>query len=63
MNTSEVHSLKEAKDSFEKSFILQTLVSNNWNFVQSAKKLNIDRSLLYKKVEKYKLKMSKKYNS
>jgi two-component system, NtrC family, nitrogen regulation response regulator NtrX len=63
INTSEKKSLKDAKENFEKSFILQTLVSNKWNFVQSARKLNIDRSLLYKKVEKYNLKMSKKIDS
>ena len=63
INALEKNSLKEAKENFEKSFILQTLVSNKWNFVQSAKKLNIDRSLLYKKVEKYNLKLSKKVDN
>lgn len=62
INSDDKTTLKQARESFEKSYILQTLVANKWNVVKSAKKLNIDRSMLYKKVEKYGLKKSKKFN-
>ena len=47
--------LKQAKDAFEKSFICYTLNANKWNIAKTAVDLEIERSALYKKMEKYKI--------
>lgn len=47
---------KQAKKSFEKSYILHALTSNKWNATETAKALDIPRSLLYKKIEMYGIK-------
>ncbi|MCK4665122.1 sigma-54-dependent Fis family transcriptional regulator, partial [Candidatus Dependentiae bacterium] len=49
-------SLSEAKNQFEKDTILQGLKINSWNVSKTAKYLNIERSLLHKKIKKYNLK-------
>ncbi len=49
-------SLAEAKNQFEKDTILQGLKVNSWNVSKTAKYLNIERSLLHKKIKKYNLK-------
>ena len=50
---SKAKTFKEAKMSFEKSFILHALSENKWNILQTAEALNMPRSLLYSKMEKY----------
>ena len=47
---------KSAKMSFEKHFLMQALEHHKWNVTQTAADLDMPRSLLYKKMEKYKLK-------
>ena len=42
----------------EKTHIQQVLVENQWNIARSAKILGIDRSTLYSKIKRYKLKVS-----
>ena len=54
---------KQAKESFEKSFLLHALNSNNWNVVRTAKCLDMERSVLYKKMEKYGIKKLRKEDS
>ena len=49
-------SFKMAKESFEKSYIRQALSMNSWNITKTAKSLDIPRSLLYVKIDKYKIK-------
>ncbi len=44
------------KDYIEKQFINKKLNDNNWNVSQTAKQLDIQRSHLYNKIEKYNLK-------
>lgn len=44
------------KDHVEKQFILQKLESNNWNISKTAEVLDIQRSHLYNKMEKYGIK-------
>ena len=51
---------KQAKESFERSYILHALSANNWNVVKTAKSLAMERSVLYKKLEKYKIKKLQK---
>ena len=54
---SKAKTFKEAKMSFEKSFILHALSENKWNIVRTAETLNMPRSLLYSKMEKYGIKV------
>ena len=42
---------KEAKNKFEKEYLIQKLRSNNWNMTLTAKNLNLDRVSLYRKVK------------
>jgi len=46
----------EAKVSFERSYILQALTANQWNITKTAKMIDMPRSLLYRKMEKYGMK-------
>ncbi len=47
------HSLQSAKAEFEKSLILEALELCNNNYSQTAKMLDISRTMLYKKIEQY----------
>ncbi|MEJ5226559.1 sigma-54 dependent transcriptional regulator [Thermodesulfovibrio sp.] len=44
-------SLKEARDAFEKDFIIKRLKENNWNMTKTAELIGIERSNLYKKIK------------
>ncbi|MDZ7374456.1 MAG: sigma-54 dependent transcriptional regulator [candidate division KSB1 bacterium] len=46
-------SLKEAREEFEKRFIEQRLVANNWRIQETAKQLGIERTQLWKKMKRY----------
>ncbi|MCL5022245.1 MAG: sigma-54 dependent transcriptional regulator [Nitrospirae bacterium] len=45
--------LKEARDSFERDFILKKLEENNWNISRTAELLDIERSNLHRKIKAY----------
>lgn len=45
------NSLKEARDAFEKDFIIKRLKENNWNMTKTAELIGIERSNLYKKIK------------
>ncbi len=45
--------LREAKEKFEKDYILHTLQKNNWKIIQTSNELGIDRTNLFKKMQKY----------
>ncbi len=45
--------LKEAREAFERDFILRKLKENNWNISRTAEILNIERSNLYRKIKSY----------
>ncbi len=53
-------SLKEARDEFEKVYILKALQSTNWNIAQTAKMLDMERTYLYRKIKSYDLEKYKK---
>ena len=53
-------SLKEARDEFEKTFILKALQSTNWNVTQTARMLDMERTYLYRKIKAYDLEKYKK---
>jgi two-component system nitrogen regulation response regulator NtrX len=44
---------QEYKESAERAFILSKLVENDWNVSETARKIEMPRSNLYKKIEKY----------
>ena len=47
---------KQAKKSFEKSYILHALWKNNWNISKTAEALELPRSSLYEKINAYGIK-------
>jgi two-component system nitrogen regulation response regulator NtrX len=47
-----IQNLKEAKERFEKEFILRKLEENGHNITQTAKAIGVKRSYLYKKLKK-----------
>jgi two-component system nitrogen regulation response regulator NtrX len=45
--------LKEAREAFERAFILSELRALEWNMTRTAQKLGIERSHLYRKLKGY----------
>jgi two-component system nitrogen regulation response regulator NtrX len=45
--------LKEARETFERAFILSELHANEWNITRTAERLGIERSHLYRKLKAY----------
>ncbi len=50
------NTLREARDSFEKDFIIKKLEENNWNISKTAEILEIERSNLHRKIKAYDIK-------
>jgi two-component system nitrogen regulation response regulator NtrX len=48
-----IKTLSEAREGFERDFILKTLISNDWKILETAAALGIDRSHLWKKMKRY----------
>ncbi len=48
---------KEAKELFEKDFLIQKLKNNNWNITLTSKILNLDRVSLYRKIKSLNIKI------
>ncbi|SDJ86441.1 sigma-54-dependent transcriptional regulator [Natronincola ferrireducens] len=48
-------SLKEARENFEKNFIIEALIENQWNISKTAEEIGIARKNLYEKIKKYDL--------
>ncbi|HEU5321282.1 MAG TPA: sigma-54 dependent transcriptional regulator, partial [Methylomirabilota bacterium] len=46
-------SLREARDGFERAYILAELRANDWNMTRTAERLGIERSHLYRKLKAY----------
>jgi two-component system nitrogen regulation response regulator NtrX len=46
-------SLKEARDGFERAYILAELRAHDWNMTRTAERLGIERSHLYRKIKAY----------
>jgi two-component system, NtrC family, nitrogen regulation response regulator NtrX len=46
-------SLKDARDGFERAYILAELRANDWNMTRTADRLGIERSHLYRLIKKY----------
>jgi two-component system nitrogen regulation response regulator NtrX len=48
---------KEAKEKFEREFLVQKLKNNNWNMTLTSKMLNLDRVSLYRKIKSLNIKI------
>jgi two-component system nitrogen regulation response regulator NtrX len=46
-------SLREARDNFERAYILAELRAHDWNMTRTAERLGIERSHLYRKIKAY----------
>lgn len=51
------NTLREARDSFEKDFIVRKLEQNGWNVSKTAELLDIERSNLHRKIKAYDIKV------
>ncbi len=49
----EVHSLREAREEFEREFIIQKLDENDWNITRTAEAIELERSNLHRKIRSY----------
>jgi DNA-binding NtrC family response regulator len=49
-------SLKEARENFERDFIIESLIENDWNISKTAGEIGIARKNLYEKIRKYDIK-------
>lgn len=47
--------LKDARDAFEKDFIIRKLKENNWNVSKTAEVIDVERSNLHKKIKAYEI--------
>ncbi|PYM06748.1 MAG: Fis family transcriptional regulator [Candidatus Rokuibacteriota bacterium] len=52
-DSSRERTLKEAREAFERAYILGELRSNDWNMTHTAERLGIERSHLYRKIKAY----------
>lgn len=55
-NFDQFNNFQEYKDSVERDYIEYKLEKNNWNVSKTADEIDIQRSHLYSKIEKYNLK-------
>ncbi len=49
--------LKEARDAFERDFIIKKLKENNWNISKTSEDIGVERSNLHKKIKSYEILM------
>jgi two-component system nitrogen regulation response regulator NtrX len=49
----DINSLREARDEFEKEFIIQKLEENDWNISKTADSIELERSNLQRKIKIY----------
>lgn len=47
--------LKEAKEAFERDYIIRKLKENNWNISKTAETIAVERSSLHKKIKSYEI--------
>ncbi|HKJ04240.1 MAG TPA: sigma-54 dependent transcriptional regulator [Geopsychrobacteraceae bacterium] len=52
-------SYREAKELFEKGFLLEKLQKNNWNISRTAEEIGLERSNLHRKIKSYGIESSK----
>ena len=52
MQTPNLLSYREANDLFQREFLTQALIAHDWNIAAAADSLQIDRTNLYKKMQR-----------
>ncbi len=52
-------SLRDARDSFEREFIIRKLKEQNWNVSKTAEMIEIERSNLHRKIKTYEIELKK----
>ncbi|MEJ2246970.1 MAG: helix-turn-helix domain-containing protein, partial [Acidobacteriota bacterium] len=62
IENSEIESLQDAKENFEREYILQKLIENKGNVSRAAQALQIERSNLYRKLKQLGIPYSGKEN-
>jgi two-component system, NtrC family, nitrogen regulation response regulator NtrX len=55
----ELSSLREAREEFEREFIIQKLEENDWNVSKTAENIELERSNLHRKIKSYGIDMKK----
>ena len=55
----DVNSLREAREEFEKEFIIQKLEENDWNISRTAEAIELERSNLHRKIKSYGINLRK----
>jgi two-component system nitrogen regulation response regulator NtrX len=55
----ELSSLREAREEFEKEFIIQKLEDNDWNISKTAEAIELERSNLHRKIKSYGIDLKK----
>jgi two-component system nitrogen regulation response regulator NtrX len=55
----ELGSLREAREEFEKEFIIQKLEDNDWNISKTAEAIELERSNLHRKIKSYGIDLKK----
>ncbi|MBD3288721.1 response regulator [candidate division KSB1 bacterium] len=48
-----INNFKRARENFEKLFIINKLIANNWNVASTAKLIGLERTHLHRKIKKY----------
>jgi len=52
-----LNTLKDARDAFEKDFLIKKLEENAWNISKTAEVLDMERSNLHRKIKAYDIKV------
>ncbi len=55
----ELSTLREAREEFEKEFILQKLEEHDWNISKTAEAIELERSNLHRKIKSYRIDLKK----
>jgi two-component system nitrogen regulation response regulator NtrX len=55
----ELSSLREAREEFEREFILQKLEEHDWNISKTAETIDLERSNLHRKIKSYRIDLKK----
>ena len=50
---------RNAKEEFEKEFLIQKLEENEWNISRTAEAIEVERSNLHRKIKSYKIDLKK----
>ena len=56
---SEVPTYKEAREEFEREFLLQKLEENDWNISRTAEAIEMERSNLHRKIKSFGIELQK----